>query len=250
MKKLLLQPIKSRTFSLAKRAGEFFFPALCIVCDNPLSSKNSWLCLCCLDRLRENRVNRKACPRCSQNIATSTCTCDIAWDYSFEKIYSIYDFNETIRQIAHLIKYKGKKRLALELGILSNGAVPGEFFTGYEICIPVPLHSSRMRSRGFNQSEWFARGILDNENNRVPLVNDLLLRTRKTGTQTKLNRSERKKNLEGAFVVPQEKRSFVSGKRVLLVDDVVTTGATTEACTLALLEGGCLSVGVLSVARD
>ena len=86
--------------------------------------------------------------------------------------------------------------------------------------------------------------------NRMELADELLIRRRKTGTQTKLNRAERKKNLHGAFVVPTEKRALVRGKKVLLIDDVVTTGATTEACALALLEAGCSSVAVLSVARD
>ncbi len=249
MKKHLQQRIKNSTSALFKRAAEFVFPALCIVCDNSLTPKNNWFCQNCLNLLKTNRENRKACSLCSQNLDISNCTCELAWDYPFTRIFSIYDFNETIRAVTHLIKYKGKKKLAFELGSVSNSSVPPEMFDETEICIPVPLHSSRIKSRGFNQSEWFARGILFKKT-KIEITNDLLIRKRKTETQTRLNKQDRKKNLQDAFIISTEKCNLIRGKKILLVDDVVTTGATTEACASALLQGGCSSVSVLSVARD
>ncbi|KMQ50819.1 competence protein ComF [Chitinispirillum alkaliphilum] len=174
----------------------------------------------------------------------------MAWDFSFDKIHSVYDFSETIRSAAHLIKYKGKGKLAYQLGLLSGKVIPKQLLGQCDICIPVPLHSSRERQRGYNQSELFARGIIDSGDFKLQIECNLLLRNRKTGTQTKLDRTERAKNLTGAFSVPSEKGGVLKNKAVLLVDDIVTTGATTEACATALMECNCASVTVLSLARD
>ncbi|MDG5815028.1 phosphoribosyltransferase family protein [Chitinispirillales bacterium ANBcel5] len=119
-----------------------------------------------------------------------------------------------------------------------------------DVCIPVPLHSSRERNRGFNQSEWFAKGLLKGLQGNIPLFRDVLLRTRKTGTQTKLSKDERMGNLQGAFEVRAGASEKINGKRVLLVDDIVTTGATTESCSVELIRAGCDSVTVFSLARD
>ncbi len=228
--------------------GDFFIPPLCVICDSPLSS-DSWFCTECLLKLRNNCLSRKACPRCSQNLEHRSCTCDIVWDFPFQKVFSLYDFDDLIRAIAHNIKYKGRRRFAFHVGYVSASLIPSDFLEGLDLVIPVPLHKSRLRQRGYNQAEWFARGVLKGIG-KLELRTDLLLRVRKTGTQTKLDKEMRRKNLASAFKVGDLNSFELRGKSILLVDDILTTGATVEACTNELLRNGCRSVRVLSLGRD
>jgi len=115
--------------------------------------------------------------------------------------------------------------------------------------VPVPLHWLRKYKRGYNQAEWFARGIIGDRNKPV-LITSGLYRKRKTRTQVKLDKAERQKNVQGAFGITNSLKQIIKGKDILLVDDVITTGATTAACAETLLEGGCKKVRVLSLARD
>ena len=240
--------IESTLLSLVKRAEDFLIPPLCIICTNTLSS-DSWLCISCLSALTLNHNTRKACPFCSQNQQKRDCACEFAWDYSFQKIFSVYDYDDTLSSIARQIKYKGKKRLAYHIGEICAPFIPDDYFRGIDMVIPVPLHKSRMRERGYNQSEWFARGVLKGIVD-VPLRTDLLKRIKNTGTQTALDREDRRSNLEGAFIVDSEKKGELKDKTIVLVDDILTTGATAEACTEELIEGGCASVKILSMGRD
>lgn len=113
-----------------------------------------------------------------------------------------------------------------------------------DLLISVPLHSSRERQRGYNQSEWISLGL--SEAMGIPHRKDVLRRTTFKASQTRKSRLERWKNVETVFNVsePQE----LAGKRIILVDDVLTTGATLEACTIELLRAGCASVGILTIA--
>ncbi|MFW5813028.1 MAG: ComF family protein [Fibrobacterota bacterium] len=165
-------------------------------------------------------------------------------------MFSFYDFDDLLRSIAHHIKYKGKRRLAFHVGLVSAPRLPDEFLDDIDLVIPVPLHKSRMRQRGYNQAEWFARGIVSGLGVGLEVRTDLLVRRKKTGTQTKLDKESRIRNLESAFGINGAKAYQIRNRRVLLVDDVLTTGATVEACTGELLKAGCRGVRVLSMGRD
>lgn len=110
--------------------------------------------------------------------------------------------------------------------------------------IPVPLHPKRLRERGYNQAEVIAKGLA--ESMGVPVITDVLLRNVYTQTQTKKNRIERLKNMSGAFAVSNPKK--VSNGHILLVDDVITTGATLETCAHALLEATDVKVSIATLA--
>jgi len=253
MKKAKLPQVKSRLLSLVKRAEDFFIPPLCIICNGALGSDN-WLCASCLDALTLNYNARNACPLCSQNQKKRVCACEFAWDYPFQKIFSVYDYDNTLSSIARHVKYKGKKRLAYHIGELCVSLIPDDYFNGIDLVIPVPLHKSRMRERGYNQSEWFARGVLKGVKTRcvasLQMRTDLLKRIKNTGTQTALDREDRQSNLAGAFAVNPEKKDELKDKSVILVDDILTTGATAEACTEELIKSGCAFVKILSMGRD
>ena len=154
-----------------------------------------------------------------------------------------------IQNIMQQIKYQGKRNLAFEIGMLCGSLTDAEFTEAFDVIIPIPLHKKRITQRGYNQAELFARGIAAGNSPRK-VRTDLLQRIRNTTSQTKLDKSQRKKNLDDAFALSDNAPEHLANKSILLIDDVITTGATTAAATEVLLKSGCASVTVLSFARD
>ena len=122
-----------------------------------------------------------------------------------------------------------------------------ELLTDAEVLVPVPLHWSRLFARRYNQAALLAHAI--GCQSGVPVACDALKRKRKTPTQGSLGRNARFRNVRGAFAVPPERSDAIRGKRVLLIDDVMTAGATAEACSTTLLKAGAAAVDVLTLAR-
>lgn len=239
---------KKSSLFLLNRLSDYFFPPLCILCDQPRDHQHPWFCGACNDLLEKNHNERIACPVCSVNKQHHTCSCDIESPFSFTKLYTVFDYDQTTQSIMHNIKYRGKKRLARDVGCQFAKLLPDNFLDPCDIAIPIPLHWTRKLSRGYNQAEYFGRGILDGATIRIPLRTDILKRTRSTGTQTKLDKTSRKYNMSDAFKIADPQA--IQDKHVLLFDDVVTTGATVNACSRVLLENGCASVQVCALARD
>jgi ComF family protein len=242
--------IAGLSLSIVKNIRDFIYPSLCIICDNPLSDQDPWLCSSCIEKLRTNTDSRKACPRCGQNMTYHTCACEVAWDHPYQRVFSLFDYDDTVRSIVKQIKYQGKKSLAHHIGKLFATRIPDDFLYNADAMLAVPLYFMRKFDRGYNQAERFAHGIAAGMDNRIPLLNNVLLRTRHTRTQTKLDREKRKKNLAGAFAVNSSNFDKIKGKTLILIDDVVTTGATTGQCAETLLGAGASTVRVLSLARD
>lgn len=242
----LLRLLAGRANKLPERIDEYLFPALCIICNSPRESGNRWFCFKCRERLAFKSSSRKYCLQCSQNLTIRKCSCHISWEHPFDKIYSIFDYDEDVQYLVHNFKYCGKKSLASFLATFLP--YTDEIKNSFDCVIPVPLHWTRHRNRGYNQAEWFAKGIAAQTG--LPLYANTLLRSRMTRTQTKFDRTERQSNMENAFRVHKKNIKDLKDKRILLSDDVVTTGATTASCSEALLEAGCKSVCIISIARD
>ncbi len=232
-----------------RNAVGFFFPRLCIVCAGTITN-DKWLCDACLKKLIDNNANREACGRCGQNRRIRRCTCEYNWEHPFESIYSVFDFDEIIKSLAHEFKYGGKKRLAFDMGKAYGRLVPESFWEGMDAVVSVPLFFLRAMKRGYNQAEQLAFGIAAGRERKPVYLPRVLVRKRPTKTQTNLSRRKRRTNVLGAFTVPLKKRAIVRNKNIVIVDDIVTTGATTRECALALLEAGSGKVKVLSLARD
>lgn len=134
----------------------------------------------------------------------------------------------------HQVKYHGNKELGLYLGKLMGHAImESDYLSQVDILVPLPLHITKERKRGFNQSAILCEGITEVLNR--PIITNAVIRTNNTESQTKKSRIERWQNMEGMFeLVNQE---AIESKHVLLVDDVITTGATLESCGQALLKG-------------
>lgn len=236
-------------FLLLRRIDAFIFPPLCIVCDQPRLQSERWLCPACLASFVAETVNRNVCVRCGIDHTRRTCACNVVWDLPFDRIISFVNYGDMVQTLMHHVKYQGKKHLARYLGALCASELVKAVPAGFDCAIPIPLHWVRRKKRGYNQAEWFARGLFGPDSGTV-VDCTVLRRIRGTKTQTQLDKSERLGNIAGAFALAPGGAALIAGKRVALVDDVVTTGATTASAAQALLAGGCAQVTVISLARD
>jgi ComF family protein len=157
-------------------------------------------------------------------------------------------YDGPLRDLVHIFKYQRIKPAASLLGSLLNHAVVGVEITEPLLVVPVPLWPGKRRTRGFNQAEEIARAFLRSRPaGSIQLDTALLVRTRETTSQTGLTRNQRRANLRGAFSATKPER--LKGQTVLLVDDVMTTGATAGECSRVLLRAGAKQVLVATVAR-
>jgi ComF family protein len=160
----------------------------------------------------------------------------------FDAAYCYGAYEGLLREWIHLYKYGRIKTLSRPLGDLLARAVPRD--EPFDAIVPVPLHWRRRWQRGFNQSDLLARGL--SRRLGVPLI-QALRRTRATGVQAGLSNTGRRRNVSAAFRCTHPRR--VDGRRILLIDDVMTTGSTAAACALALKRAGAGRVTLLTVAR-
>lgn len=221
-----------------KDLTELFFPKLCITCGNRLISQENYLCINCWLDL----------PLTNFHLNSENKVAQLFWGrVRIENASAFFGYKKGSRyqHLIHFVKYKGLKELGFETGRrfgfqLLNA--PG--FAEIDLIVSVPLHPKKFKIRGFNQSEWMARGMA--ESMQKQLSKDNLFRVVHTSTQTSKNRYERWKNVEGIFGV-KDLNQF-RGKHILLVDDVVTTGSTLEACAFQLLKAENAKVSIATLA--
>jgi ComF family protein len=193
-----------------------FSPPLCQHCGDPLMS---W-------RARDVDISAR-CPRCERQPS------------AISRLRAIGEYDGTLRSIIHALKYDRRPSLARPLAGLMHREC-GDILTGIDFVVPVPLHRSRLRSRGFNQAALIARAL------SLPWQ-QTLRRTRATPSQTDLPAEQRHANVRDAFALTH--RARVAGLVVTLVDDVSTTGATLEACARVLRDAGAREVRAVTAAR-
>jgi len=201
------------------------FPQVCPACGNNLYIQENSICTKCLYELprtnfhlnKDNEVARLFWGRVKLEAATS---------------YYFYYKGSKFQNIIHQFKYKGQKHIGFYLGRLFGADLKNTIFSEIEIIHPVPLHYKKLKRRGFNQSEYIALGISESLNK--PVITDAVYRAADIETQTIKGRYERWENIEGVFKI----RNFnkLENKHILIVDDVVTTGSTLEACASEILK--------------
>ncbi len=215
-----------------------FFPHICAGCGTDLITESAVLCLDCLNNLPVTGFHRFAV-----NPVEKIFRGRIPLVSATSLLYFTKD--SLLQSLLHQLKYQGKK----DLGVYFGKRI-GEAYTQivndplFDAIVPLPLHPSRQRKRGYNQAAALADGI--SEVLQVPVLENVVRRSIQTNSQTQKNRLERWDNMEGKFILEEEEALY--GRHVLLVDDVVTTGATLEACGSALLktEGLQLSISTLA----
>jgi ComF family protein len=165
---------------------------------------------------------------------------------AYQRARAAMRYDDVARALVAAFKYGDRLDLAPLLGgwMARAGA---ELFEGADALVPVPLHWRRLWTRRFNQSAALAGAI--SKISRVPVAHDLLNRAKATPQQVGLSRAERATNVQGAFRVPPAAKAAVAGRRLILVDDVLTSGATSDACARVLLRAGAAQVDVLTLAR-
>ena len=166
----------------------------------------------------------------------------------FRQAVSYGAYEGALRELLHLFKYNGTRTAGPLLGRLLASALSGASLPEPLLLIPVPLWKGRRTSRGFNQAEAIARAFLSlRPSGSIQLDTSSLTRTRDTASQTGLTRRQRRANVRGAFAVADAEK--VRGRSILLVDDVMTTGATANECARVLLRSGAREIFVATVAR-
>lgn len=224
---------------ILKDISDFFFPRVCVCCGKILSSGEDGLCFDCLSGLPytgiqntpENEMERRFWGFFPIEKATSLC---------------YYSKGGNIAELLHGMKYKGRKKLCYTMGRVLAAELSGSgFFDGIDFFIPVPLHKERLKQRGYNQSELLARGISDSTG--IPLMTGVIKRVHNNATQTHKSGFERWQNAEGLFALSGN-GGVLSGKHVLIVDDVLTTGATIASCIDVLKNVSDIKISVVTLA--
>lgn len=174
------------------------------------------------------------------------CGACLARSPAFDRARAALIYGDVSRDLVLALKHQGRRDgLALLAGWMASAGA--ELLSEADLIVPVPLHYLRLVRRGFNQSVWLAAAL--GRSSGVHLSVDALKRTRATPIQGGLSADGRRRNVQGAFKVRSGRQRLITGKRILLVDDVFTTGATTEACARALKKAGAACVDVLTLTR-
>jgi ComF family protein len=225
------------SFTLA--ALDLVFPALCPVCEATLGAgRRDPLCGTCWGSIA--RLGAPWCLVCGAALPCATCRATPP-GYDYARAAALYEGG--LRDALHAFKFGGRRALAGPLGDLAAEQCVGSLPDGIDALVPVPLARERERERGFNQAALLARRI--GRRLAAPTRAGWLVRTRATRPQSDLSAAERRANVRGAFRACE----VVAGRHVLLIDDILTTGATLDACARALRAAGARRVGVLTVAR-
>lgn len=218
--------------------SHLFYPNLCLGCGGDSLNDGEFICFKCYAELpythfnihRNNKTERVFYGRTRITHAMSL-------------LY--FSKNAVVQNLMHELKYKGQKELGIHLGRMMGKAInESECFSDIDYLVPLPLSERKKRQRGYNQSEMLCIGI--SEVIEKPVLNNTVLRTVHTSTQTRKHRRERWKNVEGIFEIREGEK--LNGKHILLVDDVITTGATLEACAEVVLQGVDTRVSVATLA--
>lgn len=215
-----------------------FYPSLCHGCNADLVQTDQYVCLQCQDQLglthfesiRDNPVEKLFWGRAEIKFAAST----------------FYYIDKTpLQQIIHQIKYRQEKELGIHMGEIM-GVHGSGLFTKFQtaLCIPMPLHPRKEYKRGYNQATLLCEGIF--KQTGIPFNEKALVRNENTRTQTKKSRAERWENVASVFDVNNP--SIIKDKHIVIVDDVITTGASTEACANTLMQHGAKAVSIYTLA--
>jgi competence protein ComFC len=214
------------------------YPITCAACGKNLTKGETIICTECLYYLPKTNYHKE-----KENPVSR-----IFWGRVYiENATAFFFFHKgsPFQELLHKLKYNGRKEIGSELGSYLGAELKhAELYNDIDMIVPVPLHPKRQKKRGYNQSEWIALGIAGQM--KIPVDTVSLYRSVATETQTKKGRDERWNNVENIFKIRQANE--ICNKHILLVDDVVTTGSTLEACARALLavEGVRVSVACLA----
>lgn len=228
---------------LKDMAGSLFhllLPPACAACNKPLIQAEEALCLDCLLNLPYTDFHKDPDNTLAKQYWGKTEVRHAAACFYFHE-------SSKVRNLLHQIKYQRNKKAAEYTGRLYGELLQNSPFAGCDYIVPVPLHPSKLRTRGYNQTQVFASGL--GASLQIPLLDDLLYRETKGASQTSRNRENRFNMLQGAFKLKTGASydELIKKKHILLADDVITSGATLEICAGLFRSRGC-SVSIIALA--
>jgi ComF family protein len=225
-------------FQIVKAFSHLFFPDICYGCGSDLVKPNQILCLRCLHQLPYTNFQQQPANPVEK----------IFWGrIRIQNAASLFYFTKDsiVERLLHQLKYGGKKEVGIYCGRLMGHAIKQSgLFNEIDALVPLPLFKTKEHKRGYNQSNLLCEGIA--EITGIPVWKEVIERSAASETQTHKNRVERWKNIKERFSLKDA--DILKGKHVLLVDDVITTGATLEACGTELLKAGEVKVSILTLA--
>ena len=231
-------PLTTVLMQLPRLALDLLFPLTCLGC----GQEGKLLCQACVANLP--RLKAPYCRICAEPNARSLCR----WCYgiapAFDGLRAPYLMEGPLREAVHALKYRGVRAAAPQLAELLADFLKSHSIPGEEL-VPVSLHSRRLRERGYNQSELLAKEL--SKRTGLPVNAGALIRARDSGPQVRtVSRERRRENVSDSF----QCKNDMTGRRLILIDDVATTGSTLSACASALKAAGAVSVWALVLARE
>jgi ComF family protein len=216
-----------------------FYPRCCFACCEPLVRGEELMCSNCLRQLPKTAYHRWLDNPVKIRL-------DGRLPLRFAFAFLKFRKGGIVQSLLHELKYNNRPEIGTRIGNLYGTELrEAGFGASFDVIVPVPLHRSRLRKRGYNQSAKFAEGL--SEALEIPWEDSISLRLGATATQTRKGRASRWQNVSTAFSSMSKEK--IGGKRILLVDDVITTGATLEACGQHLIEQQCESLSVACIAE-
>ncbi|WP_300727302.1 ComF family protein [uncultured Bacteroides sp.] len=219
---------------------EFFFPRICAVCGKKLTLTEEGVCVACLQHLPYTRL---------QDAADNSMEKCFWGRFPIERAFSLFYFEKggAVADLLHAMKYHGQKQLCRSMGKLIGAELAGtSFFCDIDYLIPVPLFPTRQKQRGYNQSRLLSDGI--SLLTGIPVREKFLIRLRNNATQTHKSSFGRWENVEGLFSITPGTFNQLENKHILLVDDVLTTGATLVSCADAFAGITGIRISVVTLA--
>jgi ComF family protein len=215
-----------------------FYPELCAACGNNLFRNEEVICSFCKIQLPYTHYHHEKDNRVAKLFWGRVNIYSAAACFHFKK-------GSKVQHLLYQLKYNGRKDVGLKIGtIYAHQLMESEYFSCIDRIIPVPLHKNKKKKRGYNQAALFANGLADGM--QKPVDENSLLRSVFTETQTRKSRFDRFENVKEVFLIENAKQ--MEGQHILLVDDVVTTGSTLEACAEALLQIPEVKVSIATIA--
>lgn len=214
---------------------DLIFPRHCIVCGELLSRQEKDICIDCLyklpkiDKSHIGEIEKVFWGKCDIVSATS---------------YIYYRKGSPYNRLLHAMKYGNRPEVGRRLAEMAADSIAATgFFDGIDAIVPLPLSKKKQRQRGYNQCDYIAEGL--SIKTGIPVIKECIVRTKANETQTHKNRDERWKNVEGIFMLAKPEE--IEGKHILLIDDILTTGATLTNCATAIHEGCDCRISILTL---
>jgi ComF family protein len=231
-------PLKERASALL----HLIFPKICMFCGHDLIINEVGFCRFCTDSLPYTNFHRQKANKIEQ----------LFWGrIPIEQATSFLYFTKggVVQKLLHVIKYQQQTDLAIKMGeMMARQLQVGGWLSDIDLIVPVPLHPKKQKQRGYNQSEMLARGF--SSVTKIPIDTNLLKRSIYTSTQTRKGRYDRYLNMDSVFGIDETDNHVF--RHILIIDDVITTGATLEGCAMALqqIHGARISIATLAFAKD